>query len=924
MRTHLFFCILVLAIVACAQQTIDTATVQGRIEDPSGASISAAKVTMENTRTGVRTTAVSSTTGDFRFNSMPAGEYLLRAAADGFAPWSRKLTVAIGQSFYVPLRLNVAGRAENLTVNDSAPIVETTRTQVSELVGEHEVASLPLNGRNYLDLALLVPGVSRTNTGSNQRFAETSAVPGTGLSVNGQRNLNNSFIVDGVSANDDAAELAGTFYSQEVVREFQVVRTGGIAEFGRASSGFVNIATRSGGNDFHGDVYGYLRNQRMDARNPLSSAKLPLTQAQYGVSLGGPIVRNRTFFFSNFEQTRQNASGVITIAPANVSAINTRLTAVNYPGQPLTTGGFPATLDTTNFFARVDHAFTPRDQLNVRYNLYDMSSLNARNVGGLNATSRAFNLSDRDQTIGVNNVWTLSPRTLLESRFQYVHSRFQSPPADLIGPAVNISGVASFGTATFSPTARNIDAFELANNVTHQRGAHSLKAGVDYLHDRVRIDFPGALQGVYSFANLANFAIGRYINYQQAFGEPTTHQSNPNVGLFVSDEWRLRTNLTLNAGVRYDLQFLTSLVHTDTNNVSPRVGIAWDPWADGKTVVRASYGLFFDRLPLRAVSNAIQRDGVNYRVALVNFGQAGAPVFPNVLPAYPTGVLTAITTIDPNIQESYSHQAGIEIERQVGKATSLSVGYNHLHGEKLIMSRNVNVPTNLVLPNGGRPDPNFGNNSQFQSIGDAWYDAMTVSFKQSASHWATVRLSYTFSKALDTAGNFFFSSPQDNFNIAGEKGRSDNDQRHRLAVSGTLSSPTGKAQRVRDHLWHGWLVSYFYTHTSALPFNILTGTDTNKDTNNNDRPAGVARNAGEAFGFDSLDMRLERTFRINERWRIAAMADGFNLLNHANFQLPNNVFGTGAYPGTPTNPALGQPTAAADPRQIQLGLKVTF
>jgi hypothetical protein len=327
---------------------------------------------------------------------------------------------------------------------------------------------------------------------------------------------------------------------------------------------------------------------------------------------------------------------------------------------------------------------------------------------------------------------------------------------------------------------------------------------------------------------------------------------------------------------------------------------------------------------LRAVSNAIQRDGVQYRVALVNFGQVGAPVFPNVMAAFPAGILTNITTIDPNIQESYSHQAGLEVERQLGKATSLSVGYNHLRGEKLIMSRNINVPTNLALPNGARPDPSVANNGQFQSIGDAWYDGMTVAYKQRAGNWATVRISYTFSKALDTAGNFFFSTPQDNFNIAGEKGRSDNDQRHRLAVSGTLSSPSGAAQRWRDHLWHGWLLSYFYNHTSALPFNILTGTDTNKDTNNNDRPAGVGRNAGVGFDYDSLDMRIERTFRIDDRWHVAAMVDAFNLLNHTNYQLPNSVFGTNPFPGTPTNPAFGQPTAAGDPRQIQLGLKVTF
>ena len=193
-------------------------------------------------------------------------------------------------------------------------------------------ATLPLNGRNFLDLALLVPGVSPTNTGSNQLFAETSAVPGQGISVGSQRNFSNNFIVDGLSANDDAAGLSGIFYGLDAVNEFQVVTSGGQAEFGRALGGYVNVVTKSGTNTLHGDLYGYFRNQRFNAANPLSNTKLPLTQAQYGASLGGPVVHDRTFYFANFEQRVLNQSGLITIAPANVAAINARLAAVGLPG----------------------------------------------------------------------------------------------------------------------------------------------------------------------------------------------------------------------------------------------------------------------------------------------------------------------------------------------------------------------------------------------------------------------------------------------------------------------------------------------------------------------------------------------------------------------------------------------------------------
>jgi hypothetical protein len=194
------------------------------------------------------------------------------------------------------------------------------------------VDSLPLNGRNYIDLALLVPNVSRTNTRSNERFAETSAVPGTGLSVSSQRNLGNTYIVDGLTANDDAADLAGTSFAEEVVREFQVVTSGATAEFGRASTGIINIVTKSGTNRFRGRGYGFFRNDRLDARNALATREDPLTQGQYGLTLGGPVSADRTFWFGNVERTQQDKNGVVTIAPANVSGINAALKRRDIPG----------------------------------------------------------------------------------------------------------------------------------------------------------------------------------------------------------------------------------------------------------------------------------------------------------------------------------------------------------------------------------------------------------------------------------------------------------------------------------------------------------------------------------------------------------------------------------------------------------------
>jgi hypothetical protein len=909
---------------ALAQQTVTSATLGGRVEDANGAGLSGATVTVTNLDTNQTWTAMSDAEGCYRFSNLPVGLSQLTVERAGFAKVSRQLILTVGQALDVPLKLTVQSLTASVQITADVPIIEAARTQVAETVSPREIAGLPLNGRNYLDLALLVPSVSRTNTGNVQRFAETSAVPGTGISVAGQRNLNNGFIVDGLSANDDAADLAGTFYSQEVIREFQVVTSGGIAEFGRASSGVVNIITQSGTNNWRGRLYGFLRNQRFDARNPLAPREDLLTQAQYGASLGGPVKRDRTFLFANFEQTRRNDSNVITITPASVAVINNRLNQINFSGPRIETGVVPGGYDVTNFFARVDHKLNNRNLLALRYSLYDLSAVNSRNVGGLNAVSRGSSLSDRDQTFSASNITTLSPHAINEARFQFMRSQLSAPVNDLAGPAVNINGVASFGTATFSPTARSIDLLEAVETVAVQRGAHSIKGGADFLYNRVQITFPGALQGVYTFTSLANFLNGAYSSFQQAFGAPSQFQSNPNIGLFVQDEWRPRADLTVNAGLRYDAQFLPDPIRTDTNNFAPRLGFAYSPGSH-KTVVRTSFGIYFDRIPLRATSNALQRDGSKYVVVQLAPTQTGAPVFPNVLAAQPTNLATKpnVTRIDPEIENSYSEQINFQVERELFRNASVSAGYMHLRGLHLILSRNVNVPrfpASAGVANLGRPDPDLGNISRFESSGDSYYNALVISYNQRATRWSFLRVSYTLSKSVDDAGNFFFSSPQDNFNLRDDRGPSDNDQRHRLTVSGSVEAPrmihpTG-FRRVLD----GFQLSYIFSYTSALPFNILTGTDRNFDTNFNDRPVGVGRNTGRGFDSASLDLRLSRKFRFTEHLEMEAIAEGFNLLNRANFQLPNNTFGTGATPLA----TFGRPTAAGDPRQIQFGLRLSF
>src|ERR1041385_3833377 len=413
---------------ANAQQNVTSASLSGEVEDVNGARVAGATVTATQLETNQRRATNSDRDGRFRFPYLPVGSYRVTVDAPGFATVPQEVTLTVGQTLSLSIKLNVSGVAESVAVND-VPAIETVRTQVSETIRPAEINQLPLNGRNYLDLALLVPAVSPTNTGSNQRFAETSAVPGQGISVAGQRNLYNNFILDGVSANDDAADLTGTYFSQEVIREFQVITSGGIAEFGRASAGVINIVSKSGTNNWRGDLYGFGRNQRFDARNPLASRKDLLTQAQYGGTVNGPLRLNRTFLFANFEQTRRNYSAVITIAPSAVVAINNRLATVGYRGSAIETGVAPASFDTSNFFARLDHQVTDHHQFAARYSLYHITAVNSRTVGGLNAVNRSSGLDDTDQTIAISDVATIGNK-INEAHFQFTRSRLEAPIND--------------------------------------------------------------------------------------------------------------------------------------------------------------------------------------------------------------------------------------------------------------------------------------------------------------------------------------------------------------------------------------------------------------------------------------------------------------------------------------------------------------
>src|SRR5262245_7567122 len=460
---------------AAAQETVNLASVGGRVLDPQAAVVPGAVVSARHTETNVTAETVTDTDGRFRFPYLRVGPYEVRVQAPGFADSSRTLVLTVGSAFDMDVALSLAAVETTVNVAGDTTILEAVRSQIAGTVAAAEIQNLPMNGRNFLDLSLLVPGVSPTNIGSTQLFAETSAVPGQGISISSQRNLSNSFIVDGLSANDDAAGLSGIPYGVDAVEQFQVVTSGGQAELGRALGGYINVVTKSGTNTTHGTLYDFIRDDNLNAANALSHTTLPMNQHQFGESLGGPIVSSRTFYFANFEQRLLDQTGLVTILPGNVPIINDRLVAVGYPGPPVTTGIYPNPVHTTNVLGKIDHQINGADQLAMRYSLYRVTSDNSRGAGALNAPTASASLDNVDHSFTFGNTWTISPRMVNETRAQFAYGDLQAPPTDPIGPAVSIAGVASFGTSSGSPARRVNRMYELVDNLSYQAGEHALR-----------------------------------------------------------------------------------------------------------------------------------------------------------------------------------------------------------------------------------------------------------------------------------------------------------------------------------------------------------------------------------------------------------------------------------------------------------------
>jgi hypothetical protein len=983
-----------------AQSLATGALVAGAVRDASGAVLPAATVTVLSVETGLSRSATTDARGRYVVAALPPGTYRLTVTLDRFAPAVREgVVLVLGQELELNFNLQVAGTIEEVTVVGEAAMVDPGQTAVATVVGQRQIESLPINLRNFLSFSVITPGVT------NDRTPQQGASATSGLSFGGQRARSNNIMVDGLDNNDPIVGAVRATFSQEAIREFQVLTNSYSAEFGKASGGVVNIVTKSGTNDFNGNAFFYFRDESLNAKDhfekedvfgqPVDREKAPFSQYQWGATLGGPLVKDRTFFFLSFEKVDIEANNFVNIDPTAASVLRAN-------GFPVDLGNVPYDNRATEFLAKVNHQWSPNHNLVLRGNFADITNENIEPFGGITARSRGAVQLREDWAISATQTDILSARWVNEARVQFARQDqlIQSldpncggpcDSNDLGGPTLELTGVASVGRQRFTPQPRLNERIQVADTISYFGGNHQLKAGLDFSYiDTKDTALPLHFGGRYIFASLPGsvlplvglparaapvtpveaVALGLPAAYVQGYGEVGASYKDSDIALFVQDDWRITPRLTLKAGLRYqrqepydDIQYNVSNLNggvlsyrypSDSNNFAPRVALAFDPRGDGRTVLHAAYGIFFDNqiIAIPQIGAGINGAADGVRTLVLRFPASIAPWrapghrIAEPLTPYPSLVISP----DPGIETPYSHQAAAGFDRALGTDFALSANFVYVRGKEQLGTIDYN-PVVPALGTGRRPNDVGGRAGtsasilQYTSFGETWYKGLTVSLNKRFSHNYQFLLSYTLSEAEDNSTDFQSAfivqdnglgrNPADpeglplNFNPDSERGPATHDQRHRFVLSGLYQFP-----------WD-LRFSAIVTGASGRPFNILAGADLNGDgdggafpsdrarRNPADPASSVGRNSGTMKSQFVVDARLGKTIKLGKGVNLEAIVEVFNLFDRTNFSEINNIFGRGAFPDQPQTDTQGRVTyglyeQALPPRQVQLAAKLSF
>jgi hypothetical protein len=917
------------------------------------------KVTTRNSLTGQSRVLTTDEQGFFRAEQLPVGTYEVGVEQTGFAPYRNTgVVLSLGLTVHLDIVVFPASVSEKATVSAQPSALDTSQTSVVSSVDQERIEELPVRTRNYLDFVLLAPGVSSSPPPS--AASGSTPLTGSGFTFGGLRPRSNNVSIDGLDNNDDYTGSSRTELSPEIVQEFQVVNNGLSAESGGASGGSINVITRSGTNTVHGDAFLFAQDGALNARDPFETqpGKPSFRRFRAGLALGGPFVRDKTFYYAAVEQEHNRGQIGSDIDPAAVSTINAFLATAAFPGlatRKITTDFSPIARAETEAAGKLDHQLTKNTALTLRYVFTNnKESGDAFNTGGLIDASARGSSFTSDNALSGSLTTVLGSEAVNDLRFQVATRRAVLRTNEPFGPEIDIAGLVTFGRPYAGNSQRRESHYQASNIYTRTRGKHLWKIGGTVNRVTLRADVPDGFGGVYLFGSVGDFVAGSPNQLRQAFGNSRVDFPVTSFGGFVQDHWSITRQLTLDLGIRYDFERLPRVFNQDTNNVSPRIGLAWSP--SPEWVFRAGYGIFYDRYVLANLTRAIEKNG-SQAFEQVTDGNAAADLFVTAqggpLAAPARGIAPSIFQPAPRMATPYSQQVSGGAEYLLAKNLTLRADYLFVHGVKLPRTVNINLLTPVVLtlanaPSLGLPNPTpqqvgrevfspirldtrFNDIYQLQDAAGSTYSGASLTLTRRMSEELEVSASYTLSKTLDGASDFD-EQPQNPFDLRAESAVSRQHQQQRFVFNALWDLPVGDEEdkNGKSEESTSWLAQTFshievapiLTLESGRPVNPLTGFDSNQSHAFplSARPLALGRNSLHTPALATMDFRVLKYFPFGEAKRLDVVAEFFNLFNSTNVSQINPVYGSNLTP----LPGFKQPIAGTGARQIQFSLDFEF
>ncbi|MBW4037636.1 MAG: TonB-dependent receptor [Acidobacteria bacterium] len=932
--------------------TVSISLITGTISDISGAPIPSATITLSNAD-GILRSATTSPTGTFTLLDIPTGVYLLKAAAAGFSPYANPNTiVAVGRNLQLSIVMRPAGAKEALTVTAQGTGLDTSQTSSVTNIDKDRIEELPIESRNYLVFSLLAPQVAQ----ANPAIAQQTLTQGTGgFSFGGLRANSNALYIDGVDDDDEYTGSSRTELSPEAISDFQIVNHGFQAQSGGAAGGSIDVQTRAGMRLQHGDAFIFVQDGALNADPPLEILpyKPDEIRLRTGLSTGGPLFTNKTFYYIAAEQEYARGEDANDLSAATIAQINRSIATIGpLPSLSLQPGFFPTTEQETEFSARLDHTFDANNTLMLRYALTNNRDVNdAFNIDDLSDRSARGSAFHDDNSLNGTLSSILSSGLVNSLSFELSQRRAVDRTLSTTAPGVLIPGIAQFGTPFAGNDRRFETHAEFSESIVQQRGKHLFQAGISLDHIALRSHDLDGFRGLYIFRDLTALSTGDADFYTQSFGNPDTNLAEIRSAAYAQDHWTPSSRLAIDYGIRYDDNHLPGPLPQHPVNISPRLGLAYTP--NSSWVIRTGFGMFYDRYDLSTINRILEFNGTS-ALSQTEEGPAAAALYRSgaQFTSPQLHIAPNIWTAQHHLANPYSEVASLGVERSLPQGFTAKAEYQFVHGVRLGRTINANLlPPVILTPQNAtaldidsptpqqlnrliftpeRINPTYNAINQFQTEANSNYNGTTLTLNRQFDEQFELMAGYTFSKTIDDA-SYDSEQPQNPYDLARERALSLQDQRNRFILSGLwvlgpdLDDPQDQAQGPSTspimRALTGLEFAPIFAATSGFRANPVTGQDTNHENIYPfaARPLGYGRNALQTSPNIDLDLRVLKMVPL---WcgHLDIVAESFNLLNHTNVSLLNTAYGTGTSP----LPSFGAPIAASTARRIQFSLDFEY